>query len=347
MNKIDASYLSLVTDILENGSIKEDRTGTGTKSVFGRMIRHDMSDGFPLLTTKKMAWKTMVTELLWFLRGETNIRPLVLDGCNIWNGDCYKAYLKNNNYDGSLEPIVLSMKDFIEKIKNDVGFGDKYGKLGPIYGSQWRKWQALDSSNMHLSIYEIDQITSLIKDIKKNPDSRRLIVNAWNVGDIKESVLPPCHFNFQVYTRELTVDEYTDLMVEKHGMIVEGGDDELPTRKISLMWNQRSGDLGLGIPFNIASYGLLLTILGKIVNMVPHELIGALGDVHLYSNHLEPIKEQLNRKSFELPMIKHLKSDEFYRELGNDFSKISELSKDDFILENYQSHDKIDLPLSN
>ena len=298
MNNLDYTYQRLLSDIIDNGVEKKDRTGTGTISVFGRQIRHKMSEGFPLLTTKKMAFKTMVTELLWFLKGDTNIKYLVDNGCNIWNGDAYKAYKTKYGYDDIDCP--LSMGEFITKIKTDNEFAEENGDLGPIYGTQWREWNYTD----------IDQIANLIRDLKTNPDSRRLMVSAWNVGDLPHMVLPPCHYGFQVYTRELTSQERFDYGYEKvkretglDDVRVELNMDALPKRAISLMWNQRSVDTFLGLPFNIASYGLLLEILAKEVNMVPDELIGNLGDVHLYSNHIEQAKEQIGRKPFKLPQL--------------------------------------------
>jgi thymidylate synthase len=294
---------------LDNGVEKKDRTGTGTISVFGRQIRHKMSEGFPLLTTKKMPWKSIVTELLWFLQGNTNIKWLVDNGCNIWNGDAYKKYSDSQPAfaDGFSYriPIVHSKESFIEAIKTDDEFAKKWGNLGPIYGKQWRKWNSIsdDDFDMRMSTYEVDQIANLIKDLKTNPDSRRLMVNAWNVGELDQMVLPPCHYGFQVYTRELSWEErvqwvlkHTDVELENLYIVEEITKNSTPKRAISLMWNQRSVDTFLGLPFNIASYGLLLEIIAKEVNMVPEELIGNLGDVHLYSNHIEQAKEQIGRK---------------------------------------------------
>jgi thymidylate synthase len=298
MNNIDKQYQDLLQDILDNGVEKKDRTGTGTISVFGRQIRHKMSEGFPLLTTKKMPWKSIVTELLWFLQGNTNIKWLVDNGCNIWNGDAYKNYLLLMI--GNEPEKILSMDDFIDKIKNDDKFAKKWGDLGPIYGKQWRKW-APESGEINKG--GVDQIANLINDLKSNPDSRRLMVNAWNVGELDQMVLPPCHYGFQVYTRELSWEErvqwvlkHTDVELENLYIVEEITKNSTPKRAISLMWNQRSCDLFLGIPFNIASYGLLLEIIAKEVNMIPDELIGNLGDVHLYSNHIEQAKEQIGRE---------------------------------------------------
>jgi len=312
MNNLDKQYQALLQDILDNGVTKQDRTGTGTISVFGRQIRHKMSEGFPLLTTKKMPFKTIVTELLWFLRGDTNIKYLVDNNCHIWDGDAYKNYCKSfenqsilDKYSFDTDPITIEM--FVEKIKTNNEFAKKWGELGPIYGKQWRSWVRgvdydVDYENGIQD--EIDQITNLINDLKTNPDSRRLMVNAWNVGELDQMVLPPCHYGFQVYTRELSDSERAKLYEQKTNVdtsffpvLRETLDfHNIPTRAISLMWNQRSVDTFLGLPFNIASYGLLLEIIAKEVNMVPDELIGNLGDVHLYSNHIEQAKEQIGRE---------------------------------------------------
>lgn len=303
MNKIDKQYQDLLKDILDNGVQKGDRTGTGTISVFGRQIRHKMSEGFPLLTTKKMPFKTIVTELLWFLRGDTNIKYLVDNNCHIWDGDAYRAY--EILMIGNEPEKILSMADFIDKIKNDDKFAEKWGELGPIYGKQWRKWELVNYSIDHVEyglpndLY-VDQIQNLINDLKTNPDSRRLMVNAWNVGELDQMVLPPCHYGFQVYTRELSFEQRIDLYIKKYDAIDGSNFNQyehtIPKRAISLMWNQRSVDTFLGLPFNIASYGLLLEIIAKEVNMIPDELIGNLGDVHLYTNHIKQAKEQIGRK---------------------------------------------------
>jgi thymidylate synthase len=360
MNNIDLQYKKLLQDIIDNGVEKKDRTGTGTISVFGRQIRHKMSEGFPLLTTKKMAFKTMVTELLWFLRGDTNIKYLVDNGCHIWDGDAYKAYITRYNkgeYVGKTKLLENSKKnrtltepftqeEFINKIKTDDEFAKKWGELGPIYGKQWRSWQD-DFGPNKLPLFppnnKIDQIANLINELKTNPDSRRLMVSAWNVGELDQMVLPPCHYGFQVYTRELSLEERKKLVGNKTLLLLGSKEDSydeanIPRRAISLMWNQRSVDTGLGLSFNIASYSLLLMMIAKQVNMVPYEVIGNLGDVHLYLNHIEPIKEQLTRESYPLPTVK------ISDRIVND---ISEYTLDDIILENYQSHPTIKMPLSN
>jgi thymidylate synthase len=350
MNKLDKTYTSLLQDILDNGVEKETRNG-GTLSVFGRQIRHDMKTGFPLLTTKKMAFKTMVTELLWFLRGDTNIKYLVDNGCHIWDGDAYKAYL--NRFKGGLEPTTKER--FIEMIKNDEesrvnANGWFIGELGPIYGKQWRRWRKaiINPKTGYQDFTYVDQIANLINDLKTNPDSRRLMVNAWNVGELDQMVLPPCHYSFQVYTRELSLEErvkYYETTLGRLHFVPPTIDllnkENIPTRAISLMWSQRSCDFFLGAPFNIASYGLLLEIIAKEVNMVPDELIGNLGDVHLYSNHIEQAKEQISRAPFELPKLGMDYRDGEYNKNLTDFVS------DDFYLVEYQSHPTIKAPLSN
>jgi thymidylate synthase len=365
MNKLDKQYQDLLQSILDYGVEKQDRTGTGTKSIFGYTIRHNMSEGFPLLTTKKMAWKTMVTELLWFLRGDTNIKYLVDNRCHIWDGDAYQAYIKRYNkgeYVGKTKLLENSKKnrtltepftieEFIDKIKTDDEFAKKWGELGSIYGKQWRSWEKwyIDENRRYLTFTKkIDQITNLINDLKTNPDSRRLMVNAWNVGELDQMVLPPCHYGFQVYTRELSESERFNWYGNKIGSHMhhdhieqEMNENNVPKRAISLMWNQRSVDTFLGLPFNIASYGLLLTILAKEVNMVPDQLIGNLGDTHLYLNHIEQAKEQITREPFELPTLNQFPT---YSGTRPGFESYV---VGDFTLKDYQSHQSIKAPLSN
>ena len=419
MNNLDKQYQALLQDILDNGVTKQDRTGTGTISVFGRQIRHNMKDGFPLLTTKKMAWKTLVTELIWFLRGDTNIKFLVDNGCHIWDGDAYKNYrmnvqeyekLPNSNDVKSMKMILDSQgnshpfsvpfnkEEFINKIKTDDEFAKKWGELGPIYGRMWRAFDEDASGG-------IDQIANLINDLKTNPDSRRLLVTAWHPGYNQWSVLPPCHYGFQVYTRELDLDERAKLhshpemfyningrfsvddniensnypskdRIWLHEQFDKGG---IPKRAISLMWNQRSCDVPLGIPMNIASYALLLTMIADEVNMVPDELIGNLGDCHIYLNQMDGVKEQIGRdltdeeryniwfdNNYETGMERYFDpnklpnfDDPYYEPTPKRTREPYPLPKvsvrdgihcssvNDIILENYQSHPKIYFPLSN
>jgi thymidylate synthase len=373
-NGLDEQYIDLLKDILENGVEKDTRNGK-VLSVFGRTIRYKFKDGkFPLLTTKKMYFKGIVTELLWFLRGDTNIKYLVDNNCHIWNGDAYKNYLFNSEW-LSIASVnggfigtkagtdeIMTQELFINKIKTDDEFAKTWGELGKIYGHGWRNWNG-----------EIDQISELIKQIKENPDSRRLLVLAWNASDLPHQVLPPCHYGFQVYTRELSEQERMDLYNKSNWNKDIFPSDvigwnrlldsyNIPTRAISLMWNQRSVDTFLGLPFNIASYGLLLEIIAKTVNMVPDELIGNLGDVHLYSNHIEQAKEQIGRTPYELPKL-NINTEFWPTENGScgegpldavavfngfkdeNFCKC--LLEDDIQLGNYQSHPTIKAPLSN
>jgi len=298
MSNIEKQYQGILRKLVLYGKEKGDRTGTGTLSYFGDQIRHNMEDGFPLLTTKKMAIKTMMTELKWFLKGDTNIKYLVDNGCNIWNGDAYK------NYRNKFEPAPYqftpdTMEEFINKIKTNDEFASKWGNLGPIYGKQWRRWKT-DSVS-------IDQIQDLISELKTNPDSRRLMVSAWNVGELDDMTLPPCHYGFQCYVSE---------------------------GKLSLMWNQRSVDTFLGLPFNIASYGTLLLLLCEETGYQPGMLIGNLGDIHIYNNHIEQVKEQLQRSSFQLPTI--------------ELSNVDILNGEfDYEVKGYESHPSIKAPLSN
>jgi thymidylate synthase len=333
MNHLDLDYQTLLQDILSNGTRKQTRNGE-VLSVFGRQIRHKMQDGFPLLTTKKMYFKGIVTELLWFLRGDTNIKFLVDNGCHIWGGDAYKRYWFNwrpmlEDCGENLTPHT--QEEFIERIKTDTEFAKKWGDLGPVYGKQWRSW-GYDSDKWreeykklqfgskeeieHLGKKGIDQIANLINELKTNPDSRRLMVSAWNVGEIDQMTLPPCHYNWQCYVRE--------------------------GKYLSLMWNQRSVDTFLGLPFNIASYGLLLEIIAKEVNMVPDELIGNLGDTHLYLNHVEQAWEQIGREPYTLPTLKI--EDEVKWSEGD---CLPYYSPSDFTIENYRSYPTIKAPLSN
>ncbi|MBP9691133.1 thymidylate synthase [Candidatus Woesebacteria bacterium] len=297
MIKSEQQYLDLLSDILENGTYKDDRTGTGTYSVFGRQIRFRLSEGFPLLTTKKVFLKGIIHELLWFLQGSSNIKYLVDNGVHIWDEWPYRFY-KEGTLKKRKSPI--SQAEFIDQIKNDTQFAAKWGELGPVYGVQWRHWKTSEGQ-------EIDQIENLVRDIKHNPDSRRLIVNAWNVADIEEMAragLPPCHTMFQFY-------------------VVDG--------KLSCQLYQRSADAFLGVPFNIASYSLLLMMVAQVTGLVPHEFVHTFGDLHIYKNHMDQVKEQLTRKTLSLPQMR----------LNPDVNSIFDFTFEDFTLLNYDPHPPI------
>ena len=306
INWADLNYQDLLRYLLEKGVQRDDRTGTGTLSTFARQYTIDCGVSFPLLTTKKMAWKQVQTELKWFLKGDTNIKYLVDNNCHIWDGDAYKLYELTYNYE--LEDAPLSQKEFIEKIKSDEDFARVWGNLGPIYGKQWRSWKIFSRlPNNQYGYRGIDQIANVLDSIKNNPFSRRHLVSAWNVGEVEQMTLPPCHYSFQFYVR----GEYLDLM-----------------------WNQRSADLFLGVPFNIASYALLLYLIAFETGYKPGRVIGSFGDLHLYSNHIEQAKLQLERTPLSPPKLKVISSDI----LNGEF---------EVELTGYNSHASIKAPLSN
>ena len=340
-----------------------------------------------------MPFKTIVTELLWFLRGDTNIKYLVDNGCNIWNGDAYKKYWFNwrpMKEDCGEDLTPYTQEEFINRIKTDEEFAKQWGELGPIYGKQWRSWGRKNVVNYDLenvkssdrvkvmdlirdggdySKYDvkvtyqnnsIDQIANLINDLKTNPDSRRLMVNAWAVHDLPNMVLPPCHYAFQVYTRELSLEERRALVLKDtqytlppstnwtEDEIKEGKrqleEANIPTRAISLMYNARSQDVPLGTPFNISSYALFLEIIGRMVNMIPGELISNMGDCHIYLNQIDGVKELLKREPYDLPKLKISDSINFNGSI-DDF--LDSCDKNSFELEDYKSHPAIKIPLSN
>ena len=263
-NFADTAYQGLLRRLLLEGNIKDNRTGVKALSIFGANYTVNLNDGFPLLTTKKMAWRQVKSELMWFLKGSNNIKELWKDNNHIWDDDAYRKYCRVN--DNDLD-TPLPKKEFIEKVKNDEKYFH-YGLLGPIYGTQWRSWG---------SKTYIDQISDLIANLKDDPYSRRHIVSAWNVEDLGKMTLPPCHYSFQC---------------------------DIDDGHINLLWNQRSADAFLGLPFNIASYALLTHMLAKELNLKPGKLIGNIGNLHLYVNHVEQAKEQIKRKPFALPEIK-------------------------------------------
>ncbi len=253
-------YLDLCKHILENGETRKDRTGTGTISTFGYQMRFNLQEGFPLLTTKKVFYRGIFEELLWFLSGSTNIKPLVDKKVGIWNEWPYKDYSNSKDFKGE------TLEEFVEKIRNDQEFADKYGNLGPVYGKQWRDFNG------------VDQIKELIENIKKDPFSRRHMVVAYNPAEIKDMALPPCHSLFQFY-------------VSSDG------------KKLSCQLYQRSGDVFLGVPFNIASYSLLLAMVAQVCGLEPYEFVHTFGDAHIYLNHVDQIHEQLSRTPRKLPKL--------------------------------------------
>ncbi|MCS6934220.1 MAG: thymidylate synthase [Chitinophagales bacterium] len=284
-------YQELLRHVLEHGVEKNDRTGTGTYSVFGYQMRFNLKEGFPLLTTKKLHVKSIIHELLWFLKGETNIRYLCQHGVRIWDDWPYNRYRQSKEFAGE------DMKQFAARIASDKEFADKWGDLGPIYGRQWRSWPAPDGSF-------VDQISSVIEQIKKNPDSRRLIVSAWNVPYIDAMELPPCHTLFQFY-------------------VANGA--------LSCQLYQRSADLFLGVPFNIASYALLTMMVAQVTDLAPGEFIHTFGDVHLYKNHVEQARLQLSREPRPLPQMV----------LNPSVKNIFDFRYEDFTLLNYNPHPHI------
>lgn len=257
-------YQDFLQHILDQGTKKEDRTGTGTISVFGYQMRFDLSEGFPLVTTKKLHLKSIIHELLWFIDGDTNIQYLCKNGVGIWNDWPYAKYKKSENYKGE------TMKEFAEKIAQDDAFALEHGELGPVYGYQWRHWPDGKGG-------EIDQLSQLIHNIKHNPDSRRHIISAWNAADIEHMTLPPCHTLFQFY-------------------VLDG--------KLSCQLYQRSADTFLGVPFNIASYALFTMMVAQVCGLEPGDFVHTFGDAHIYLNHIEQVKLQLSREPYPLPQLR-------------------------------------------
>jgi thymidylate synthase len=283
-------YLDFLTHILEKGKVKSDRTNTGTISVFGYQMRFDLSEGFPLLTTKKVHLKSIIHELLWFLKGDTNIRYLVKNNVKIWNEWPYEIYKNSPDFQGE------NLDEFIEKIRDDEEFASLWGNLGPVYGRQWRNFEGRTKN--------VDQLAEIIRAIKSNPDSRRLLVNSWNPTEIDRMALPPCHTLFQFYVQE---------------------------GKLSCQLYQRSADAFLGVPFNIASYALLTMIVAKVCNLEAGEFIHTFGDAHIYLNHLDQVRLQLSRTPRGLPKLL----------IKRDTENVEDFCFDDFEMIDYHPHPRI------
>lgn len=312
INPHDAEYLKLLRHIKENGVKKEDRTGTGTTGVFGYQMRFDLQKGFPLLTTKKMGWKSIVHELLWFIKGDTNLRYLAQNNVHIWDDWPYKHYLQANgknvpdiHTDAGRAEWESGLKEFIAQIIADEEFANKWGDLGPVYGYQWRKWKTPDGRT-------IDQLKNVVDTLKKSPTSRRIIVSAWNPSDIDEMAiagLPPCHCLFQFF-------------------VADG--------KLSCQLYQRSCDTFLGVPFNIASYALLTAMIAQATGLEAGEFVWTGGDTHLYSNHMTQVDEQLSREAFPAPKLW----------LNPEVKDLFEFGIDDIRIDDYQSHGPIRAPIA-
>lgn len=297
-------YLDLVRHIRDNGVVKGDRTGTGTRSVFGYQMRFDLSEGFPLVTSKKVHLKSILHELLWFIRGDTNIRYLVENGVGIWNDWPYQSWLRQTGQEDDLPMYSAEwkagMKEFVERIRTDAAFAKQWGDLGPVYGHQWRNFEG------------VDQLAQLVDDIKTNPDSRRLLVSAWNPKDIPvmvKSGLPPCHSLFQFY-------------------VTEG--------RLSCQLYQRSADVFLGVPFNIASYSILTMMIAQVTGLKLGDFVHTFGDAHLYNNHMEQVEEQLSRSTFPLPKLV----------INPKVNNLFDFVYEDFELQGYQSHGPISAPVA-
>lgn len=341
-NHVDEQYLKLVNDIIEHGEVKDTRAGR-TRSLFGKQLRFNLKEGLPILTTKKVFTKGVIHELLWFLKGDTNIKYLIENGVHIWDDDAYRYYLEvvkrckgvegyEKAYSKEIFLKFVRLGSFGEHLYNNDKSVYHYGDLGPVYGKQWTNWDG------------INQIKEVIEKLKTNPDDRRLIVSAWNVGKLHDMALPPCHYCCQFYTKEMTLEERLKYYEDNVGVWMYENNYELldewniPRRKLSCMWNQRSVDCGLGWCFNALSYSILTHMIAQCANMDVDELIFSGGDVHVYENHIEPLKEQLSRNPhmYALPTLK----------LNPNITKIEDFTYEDIKIEGYRSYPAIKMPLS-
>jgi thymidylate synthase len=337
------AYLNLLQQILDTGVDKTDRTGTGTRSIFGPQMRFNLAEGFPLVTTKKVHLKSIIHELLWILSGDTNIKYLVDNGVNIWSEWPHRSYNLMLERNGAPEQDYLSLAEFSERIRTDERFAQEWGGLGPVYGKQWRNWGGgYDSGDFYTP--PIDQMKEMVELLRRDADSRRMVVSAWNVADLPQMALSPCHCLFQFYTEPLSYyerlhsigrlndvattrqDELEDALVEQNA----------PKFRLSCQLYQRSADVFLGVPFNIASYALLTHMTAQVVNMVPGEFIWTGGDTHLYNNHFDQARQQLERTPYALPSLK----------LNPAVTDLFSFKFEDIQLEGYQAHPSIKAPVA-
>ena len=348
INKVDSQHKDLIKKILDTGTDKRDRTGVGTKSIFGHHLTYNLQEGFPLLTLRKIHIKSFIYEMLWFLGsydqekyekfGNTNIRFLLDNGVTYWSDWPYKNYIKSRQYRPQLPELTL--KEFESKIIVDDDFALEFGNIGPGYGKQWinygsSKTTTIENNKQNIIFTKgINQIDYLINELKKNPDSRRLILMAWKVDELDEVLLPPCHYSFQLYSEKMNPQDRLYAYSQhnlKNNHPLTPITDNFPNRKLSMLLNIRSQDLYLGNPFNVAQYALLLHMISQIVNMIPYKLIVNLGDVHLYNNSIDAAKKLLERDSYPLPELK----------LNENIKNIYDFRFEDIKIENYKSHPNI------
>ena len=353
-------YHKLLQRILDEGTVKENRTGIDTVSIFNHTLELDMNQGFPMITTKKMYTKGIIGEMLWFLTGSTDIRDLWARDIKVWDGNWYDKYLKSAEKSGITDPYSI---EELKERHDDPLLQQGIFEMGPVYGKQWVKWELANYSREYVEYghdndAHINQIQQLMDKLKNNPDDRRMMVSAWNIADIPGMCLPPCHWAFEVYTEELTLAEriehyrnaqpgnnmkdMVDRSTYDHGFFDEFG---WPKRRISLKWHQRSVDTFLGLPFNIASYAFLLHMLADQSNMIPGKLIGDLTNVHIYENHIDLAKEQLTRDPFKykaptLTLNGHRNVDESEGSISATYVKknIFEYKLEDFTIEGYEAY---------
>jgi thymidylate synthase len=354
-NKVDLQHKELIKRILDEGVLKRDRTGVGTKSIFGHQLRFLMNEGFPLLTLRRIHMKSTIHEILWFLGsydkdkyeqfGNTNIRYLLDHGVTFWSDWPYKAYIEARKYRDLPE---FTMKEFEAKIVLDDAFAKEFGSIGPGYGKQWIDYggkverEKLEDGTIQITHTEgINQINKIIEQLRKDPDSRRIILDAWKVDELGEMLLPPCHFQFQLYSFKMNIEDrlYSYFKWSRENDIPYGrpmDEFNFPERKLSLSLSIRSQDVYLGQPFNIAEYALLLHMIAQVVNMVPHELIINLGDAHLYLNSIDAAKKIIERSSFDLPTL----------HLNQNIKNIYDFRFEDIVINNYRAHSNIPVPVA-